>query len=126
MMAEHPPALGAGPGTFVNLFKVFRQDDNPAIDWFAHNDFLETRITFGLVGAAFIYAGLLLCPASALCRGGLPVPPYFLALMSLGLVGGLVHARFDWVFESHALLFLGVILCGTIAASSIRAADRRR
>ncbi|MCL4180527.1 MAG: hypothetical protein KJ072_22630 [Verrucomicrobia bacterium] len=124
MMAGYPSALGSGPGTFAGLFKVFRQDQDPGSDWFAHNDFLETRITFGWIGAVMIYGVLLICLVAVFWRGGLPVPGYCVVLVVLGLVGSLLHAPFDWVFQTHALLFLGVILCGLVAGSSIRSGTR--
>jgi hypothetical protein len=126
LMQQYPAAFGSGPGTFPTLFQVFSQDNDPATDWHVHNDHLETRITFGLVGAGFIYLGLLLCPVAALCRAGIPVPWYWLVLAGMSLVGALFHARFDWAFQNHALLFLGMLLCSTIAASSARPRPPRR
>jgi hypothetical protein len=125
MMGDYPTAFGSGPGTFSRLFMLFRRDTDPAMDWYAHNDYLETRITFGVAGAALVYLGLFLCPVAALCRGGLGVPWHLLVLMALGLAGALVHARFDWVFQTHALLFLGIVLCAIISASSMRSNTRR-
>jgi hypothetical protein len=124
MMADHPRAFGIGPGAFAGVFKVFRQTDDPAQNWFAHNDHLETRITFGLVGAGLVWAGLLLCPVVAFCRGGLPVPWYCVALVVMALAGSLFHARYDWVFQTHALLFLGVTLCGILASASVGSVHR--
>ncbi len=120
MMHRYSSALGTGPGTFANLFKVFRQDRDPAADWYAHDDYLETRITFGVLGAGLIYTALFLCCAAVLCRGGVPAPWYCLVLTGIGLAGTLLHARFDWVFQTHSLLFLGIIICSAMAASSLR------
>jgi hypothetical protein len=124
MMEEHPRMLGIGPGAFAGVFKVFRQTRDPAQDWHAHNDHLETRITFGLVGAGVIWVGVLLCVVGAMWRGGLPVPWYCVALAVVALAGGLFHARYDWVFQMHALLFLGVTLCGILASVSIGSVAR--
>jgi hypothetical protein len=124
MLAHYPALLGAGPGTFARLFMVFRQTSDPTTDWFVHDDHLETRITFGLGGAALVYLGLLLCASAPLSRAGMGVPWYWLALALLGLAGALVHARFDWVFQTHALLFLGVVICAMLSAVSIRTPSR--
>jgi hypothetical protein len=120
MMQAYPRILGSGPGTYGNLFKVFRETRDPGIDWHAHDDYLETRITFGLMGSFLIYAGLLLCPVGALCRGGVHVPWYGLALFGIALAGALVHARFDWMFQVHPLLFLAIVVSAAISACCIR------
>jgi len=112
MMADHPPVLGTGPGSFAGLFKIFRQNRDPRMDWYAHNDHLETRITFGLVGTALIYLGLLLCPLATLTRGGMPLPRHGLFLIGISLAGALFHARFDWLFQNHSLPFLALLVCG--------------
>jgi hypothetical protein len=120
MLRQYPRWLGSGPGTYGPLFQVFRQTRDPEVDWHAHDDHLQTRITFGVIGALWIYAGLLLCSVGGLCRGGVPVPWYGLGLFWIALAGALIHARFDWVFQVHPLLFLGIVISAVISACSFR------
>ena len=120
MMSGHPPFLGSGPGTFASLFKVHLQDPFWTDAWAVHDDFLETRLTFGLVCAALIYAGLALCPAAAATVGGIPAPWCIGLAVVLALSGSLLHARFDWIFQIHSLLFSGVVLVGLLGSITLR------
>lgn len=127
MMDNYPAMLGSGPFSYASLFKVVRGANNrsPAwYDWFAHNDYLETRITFGLLGAGLIYTGLALGPVAAVTFGGIPVPSCVGAAVILALVGGLLHARFDWIFQIHSLLFAGVVLVGLLSSITLRQPQR--
>ncbi|MBK9137218.1 MAG: hypothetical protein IPM17_00355 [Verrucomicrobia bacterium] len=120
MMAGYPAILGSGPLSYASLFRVFQGTADPNRDWFAHDDYLETRITFGLLGAGLIYTGLALCPLAAATFGGAPVPWCLGVAMLLALSGTFFHARFDWIFQLHSLLFIGVCLVAILGCSSLR------
>ncbi len=124
MMAGYPAALGSGPLTYASLFKVFRGMSDSGHDWFAHNDWLEARITYGFLGAGIIYVGLALCPAAMGTLGGVPVPWCLGAGLLLALAGGLLHARFDWILQIHSLLFAAVCLVGLLSSISLRTSRR--
>ena len=53
-MAADYPLFGTGPGTFETVFQLYRP--RPETYWPAqlHNDWLETRITFGWLGSGLI------------------------------------------------------------------------
>jgi len=108
--------------TFGSLYKVFLQDAKATDEWYVHDDYLETRLTFGLLGAAGIYTSLGLVVIRIGCLGGVPLPGILVACLVLGLLGSLVHARLDWVFQTHPILFLGT-LCAPFFRSA-RFAER--
>jgi hypothetical protein len=116
MLADYPAALGAGPGTFGNLYKVFLQNAQATDTWHVHNDYLETRLEFGWVGSSLIYAALGLALWPLCFGGGGRLPSYLLAVLAIALAGCLVQARFDWILQAHPLLFLTVLLCGVVSA----------
>lgn len=120
MLAHYPSWCGAGPGTFANLYKVHLGDPQATDAWYAHNDHLETRFTYGWLGATLL--GLLLAAAVApvFLPGGLRPPRYFTVCLLIGLAGALLHARFDFVFQTHALLFLTVVLCSVLSVCTLR------
>lgn len=122
MLAQYPAWCGAGPGTFANLYKVHVGDPQATDAWYAHNDFLETRFTYGRVGAALVYLLLAATVVPVFLPGGLRPPRYFTYCLLVGLAGALLHARFDFVFQTHALLFLAVLLCSVLSVSTLRKA----
>ncbi len=120
MLGRYPTWLGAGPGTFANLYKVHLGDPAATDAWYAHNDYLETRFTYGRLGALLVYLLLGAAVVPVLLPGGLRLPRYFTLCLLMGLGGALVHARFDFVFQTHALLFLAVLLCSILSVSTLR------
>ncbi len=120
MLPHYPSWSGAGPGTFANLYKVHLGDPQATDAWYAHNDYLETRFTYGWLGATLL--GLLLAVAvvPVILPGGLRLPRYFTFCLLVGLAGALLHARFDFVFQTHALLFLTVLLCSVLSVCTLR------
>lgn len=120
MLAQYPGWFGAGPGTFANLYKVHVGDPQATDAWYAHNDFLETRFTYGRLGAALVYLLLAAAVLPVFLPGGLRPPRYFTFCLLVGLAGALLHARFDFVFQTHALLFLAVLLCSVLSVSTLR------
>lgn len=120
MLAQYPAAFGSGPGTFANLYKVYLGDRNATDTWYVHNDHLETRLTFGWLGAVLVYLLGLAAVAPVLVPGGLRLPRYFTLCLLIALGGALLHARFDFVFQTHALLFLTVLLCSVLSVATLR------
>jgi hypothetical protein len=114
------PWYGTGPGTYASVSELYRP--NPAGLWPAqvHNDWLETRITFGIAGSFLIgIAGILIllrCVMSAWHHDSLG----FTRFIWLALLGCLIHARFDFPFQVHSVLFLFVLLTAVMFTFSER------
>jgi hypothetical protein len=61
-----------------------------------HNDWLETRITFGWLGSALIAVAFLSSLLHWLGRGGIYGGRRFAIMLGFALAGCLVHARWDF------------------------------
>lgn len=120
MLTRYPALWGAGPGTFASLYKVHLGDPRATDAWYVHDDYLETRFTYGWVGSVLVFLLLAAALVPAFCRGGLRLPWSLGACQLIGLGGCLVHAKFDFVFQTHPILFLAVLLCGVLSGSSLR------
>ena len=121
-MAADYPVFGTGPGTFETVSQLYRPNND--CNWWAqlHNDWLETRITFGWAGSALIALAFATVLARWFARGGICGGRRFVVLMWLALGGCLVHARFDFPFQMHSVLFLFLILCAILFTVSRRPA----
>jgi hypothetical protein len=114
-MAEEYPWFGTGPNTFNLLFQFYRTDTDEYWPAQLHNDWLETRITFGRLGSTLIAAALLLVAVRRLVPGGIQTGWRFATLIWLGLLGCLAHARFDFPLQVYSILFLFLALCAVLS-----------
>lgn len=124
-MADDNPVYGTGPGTFSPLFQLYRRS---LIEYWPaqmHNDWLETRITFGWVGLGLILTAFGLACARWFGRGGLPGERHFVWLVWCALGGCLVHARFDFPFQIPSILGLFLFLCAILSCLSRRQSFRQ-
>ena len=83
-----------------------------------HNDWLETRITFGWLGLGLILAALACVGLRWFVPGGLRGSRRFVVLTWLGLGGCLVHARWDFPFQIHSTLFLFLVISAILFSLS--------
>ena len=113
-MAADYPLFGAGPGTFGTLFQLYLI--SPATYWpeQLHNDWLETRITFGWMGTALLLAALACVVLRWFVPGGIRGNRRFVVLIWLAMAGCLVEARYDFPFQIHSTLFLFLVLCAML------------
>jgi O-antigen ligase len=113
-MARDFPLFGAGPGTFAWVYHLYRS--NAQAEWaaYAHNDWLETRITFGWAGFAPILAMLVIVFLRWFRAGGIPAHWLFVTMIWLALAGCLLHARFDFPFQICSTLALFLLLCAVL------------
>jgi O-antigen ligase len=113
-IAADYPVFGTGPGTFETVSQLYRISTEA--NWYAqlHNDWLETRITFGWVGGALIALAFAAVVLRWFAHGGIYGGRRFVLLMWLALSGCLVHARFDFPFQMHSIVFLFLILCAIL------------
>jgi len=121
-MALDNAVFGAGPGTFGSMYQLYRPRQTDEWLAFMHNDWLETVITFGWVGAIPIFLTLLLVLARWFIRGGLPGDKYFVMLLWVALGGCMAHGCFDFPFQIHSVLALFLVLCAVLSCLSRRPA----
>jgi O-antigen ligase len=110
-MVDDHPVWGTGPGTFYALYRFYLPSDQDRPEAYAHNDWLETRITFGGVGFAIVLLLLTTVPLNSVFGVGMPAPKVLLAMIWIGLVGCLAHARFDFPLQVHSIASLFMLLC---------------
>ena len=119
-MAADYPLFGTGPGTFETVFQLYR----PRLEtyWPAqlHNDWLETRITFGWVGSGLMGLAFLAVALRWFARGGIHGGRRFMILSWLALAGCLVHARWDFPFQIYSIVFLFLVLCAILSTLTRR------
>jgi hypothetical protein len=109
-MAKDHAWLGSGPGTFGALYYLYRSE--PQKEWHAtaHDDWLETRITFGAVGFALVLLALVLVLLRWWLPGGMATHWILPSLCCLAMIGCLAHAKFDFPFQIHSILFVFLLL----------------
>ena len=110
-MARDYPLYGTGPGSFESVFQLYRIDPDEFWPAQLHNDWLETRITFGWVGSGLIGFCLLGALARWFIPTGIPMRRYFVMLIWVAIGGCLIYARYDFPFQVYSILFLFVMLC---------------
>jgi hypothetical protein len=83
---------------------------------FAHDDWLETRIAYGWVGFALIIANLLVLCAWIFIVWKPASHRSFAVSAGTGLIGALVHAKFDFPFQTYSIFFTFVIIAGILTS----------
>jgi O-antigen ligase len=121
-MAKDYRWFGTGPGTFDPLFQLYRRSPDEYWPAQLHNDWLETRITFGRVGSGLIAAAFLTVLARWFLPGGIHGGRRFVALLWLSLTGCLIQARFDFPFQVYSVLLLFLLVCAILSSLSRRGA----
>src|SRR5262245_1779943 len=108
-MVKDFPVFGSGPGTFSSLYQLYRA--SPEQEWAAqaHNDWLETRITFGWVGSILIALAFLCIISRWFFPGGIEVSSRLTVFFWISLAGCLLHAFADFPFQIYSIVFLFVL-----------------
>jgi hypothetical protein len=122
LIARDFPLFGTGPGTFGSVYQLYK---DPPQTWaaYAHDDWLETRITFGWVGFGLILLMLCLVIVRWFFGEGIGRVSGFAAMIGLSLCGCLLHARFDFPFQIHSILLLFILLSSILFCLSRRDAN---
>ena len=109
-IADDFPLLGTGPGTFGPIYFLYKQ---PSQTWagYLHDDFLETRITFGWVGFSVILLLTALAATRWIWPGAVACPWEFPTFLWLAMAGCFLHAKYDFPFQVYSLHFLFLLLC---------------
>jgi hypothetical protein len=121
-MARDNALFGTGPGTFDTMYQLYRRAETD--EWLAymHNDWLETLITFGRIGAVPVFLTAVLGLSHWFWCGGIYGNKYFVMLLWLSLAGCLLHACFDMPLQIHSVLTLFLVLCAVLSCLSRRMA----
>jgi O-antigen ligase len=114
-MAADYPVFGTGPGTFQAVFNLYRISTETYWPAQIHNDWLETRITFGWAGSALISLAFVMVLVRWFLPGGFHGGRRFVVLTWLALAGCLVHVRYDFPFQVYSILFLFLVLCAILS-----------
>jgi O-antigen ligase len=124
-MAADFPLFGTGPGTFGTVFQLYLI--SPSTYWpeQLHNDWLETRITFGWMGMALLLAALACVVARKYLPRGIHGNRRFVLLIWLALAGCLAQACFDFPLQIHSILLLFLVLCAVLFSLGRRAGGSR-
>lgn len=112
--------FGTGPGTFNPIFQLYRASPDEYWPAQLHNDWLETRITFGRLGSLLIVTACLCVLVRWFLPGGIHGGRRFAALIWVALIGCLVHARFDFPFQIYSIVILFLLLCAVLFSVSRR------
>jgi O-antigen ligase len=112
-MAEDFAVFGSGAETFAPLYYFYRKKD-PYWNAYVHDDYLETRITFGTVGFLVILMIFLAVWLVPFFGNGIPAPPEFILLIGVAMVGILAHAKFDLPFQIYSIHSQFVLLCAVL------------
>jgi O-Antigen ligase len=125
-MAADYPLFGTGPGTFGTVFRFYLVSTATYWPDQLHNDWLETRITFGWVGLALLLAALACVALRWFVPGGIRGGRRFVFFIWLSLAGCLIEALYDFPFQIHSTLFLFLVLCAVLFNLSYRSGASRR
>lgn len=114
MISRENPVFGTGPGTFENVFQLYRQSTDEYWPAQLHHDWLELLLTFGWAGFAMMLTALALMIAHAFRTNGIPASHRFLWLIWLALAGCLLQARWDFPFRVYSITLLFLALCSVL------------
>jgi hypothetical protein len=106
--------FGSGAENFAPLYFFYRKC-NPNWDAYAHNDYLETLVTFGWVGLVIILILFLSIWLVPFFGDGIGTSQEFIVFLGLAMAGMMVHARYDLPFQIYSLHFEFVILCSLLS-----------
>jgi len=108
------PLFGIGPGAFEKVFQLYRRSANGYWPSQLHNDWLETRITFGWLGSGLIGMAVLLILARSATAFRAQATFGLNLFLWLSLLGCLVQARWDFPFQVYSVLLLAVLWCSLL------------
>jgi len=113
-IAHDFPLFGTGPGTFEPVFQLYRESPDEYWPAQLHNDWLETRITFGWAGCSLIAGAFLLVIMRWLAGSGIREGWRFISLLWLALGGCLIHALYDFPLQIYSILLIFLLVCAML------------
>ncbi len=119
-IASDYPLFGTGPGTLDPVFQLYRKSTTEYWPAQLHNDWLETRVTFGWLGSALIGLAFLTVLTRYFLPGGVATGWRLVLLIWVALGGCLLHARWDFPLQVYSILFLFLLHCAILTTLSRR------
>lgn len=113
-IVEDFPVWGTGPGAFGAVYQLYRTDPEQSWYAYAHDDYLQTVVTFGRVGFTIVMFMLVSIFAFWFLARGIPTSELFIAFVWLAAAGCLLHARFDFPLQIYSLQVMFVTLCSIL------------
>ncbi|HTG43407.1 MAG TPA: O-antigen ligase family protein [Verrucomicrobiae bacterium] len=117
-MALDYPVLGIGPGAFRALYPLYRKDAAQSWQAFLHDDWLETRVTFGWVGSMLILCLLGVALTRWFIPGGVFGQWELVAMLWVSVGGCLAHAKFSFPLQVYSILCLLLAELAVLSALS--------
>jgi hypothetical protein len=97
------PLWGSGAESFLTLNGLYRVRALDKWHGYVHDDWLETRVTFGWVGLLVVVLMLASAASAKWVSGRVPIHRELAWLLAIGLAGMLGHAFGDFPFQMPAL-----------------------
>ncbi len=117
-LAADFPWFGSGPGTFMSVYQLYRANSQQPWAAWVHDDWLETRVTFGRIGMTIVLlqlAVLVFWTISTRRSWAFPVLTFSLFL---AIAGCLVHAKRDFPFQTYSVFFTFVTVCALLTCTA--------
>ncbi len=116
-IADDFPWFGSGPGTFMTMAELYRDEVTGKWPAYVHDDWLECRVTFGWIGFGLVAGLLVLAILGPWMGQGMAVPGVLLAQVYAAMAGCLLHAKFDFPFQVHSVVVLFLVWCALCLTS---------
>jgi hypothetical protein len=117
-MALDYPLYGTGPGSFRAIYHLYRVDPQQSWQAFLHDDWLETRVTFGWAGSMFVLCLLCLGLTRWFVPGGVSASWEFVALLWAAVGGCLAVAKFSFPLQVYSILLLLLVFLAVLSCLS--------
>jgi hypothetical protein len=117
-IASDFPRFGAGAGAFSSVYHLYREDTSQFWQAWVHDDWLETRVTMGWIGFTLVLLNLLFLFAWIYCPGKPRVDYVFTILLTIGLLGCLLKAKFDFPMQTYSIFYTFVAIASILTTVS--------
>ena len=115
-MADDYPVFGTGPGTFAPFHHMYRNKSGELWQAYVHNDWLETRLTFGWVGFGLIITLLVIAFSHWFFGCGIPVSTVLVSTIWTSLGGCFLHAVYDFPLQVYSILAVVVLYLAILSS----------
>tara|TARA_Y100000746_G_C15323877_1_gene374843 strand:- start:203 stop:583 length:381 start_codon:yes stop_codon:yes gene_type:complete len=112
--------FGSGPGSFQTIIQFEIGDSLTVWESWAHNDYLEFYLTFGLPGSLIISLIIFTLLAKIILKFLLKNNYRLLIYFgTIALAGVSIHALVDFPFQTHSILILVCVISTLISNQNL-------